>query len=163
MPYEESHSGQDNLRNVSQCSDMGVQGIKNDSKKGETIFLPKYHCIRHFDLSLMLSCKLHVIFISYKSTLFVHISPRDVLAKILVAVRARAKRDDTICSKNINFVPYHRDKARSRAYGLLPLWLLIVIMHQPTSRHCYEDNETCYPPPPSSSSAVKLFSATNSS
>ena len=37
---------------------------------------------------------------------------------------ARATRDGTICSKNRNFVPYHRDKARSRAYGLLPLWLL---------------------------------------
>ena len=33
MPYEESHSGQDNLQNISQRSDMGVQGIKNDSKK----------------------------------------------------------------------------------------------------------------------------------
>ena len=72
MPYEESHSGQDNLRNVSQCSDMGVQGIKNDSKKGETIFLLKYHSIRHFDLSLMLSCKLHVTFISYKFTHILH-------------------------------------------------------------------------------------------
>ena len=46
--------------------------------------------------------------------------PREILA----AVRARASRDDTICSKNRNFDPYHRDKARSRAYGLLPLWLL---------------------------------------
>ena len=48
--------------------------------------------------------------------------PREILA----AVRARASRDDTICSKNRNFDPYHRDKARSRAYGLLPLWLLIL-------------------------------------
>ena len=35
MSYEESHSGQDNLRNVSQRSDMGNQGIQtiqNDSK-----------------------------------------------------------------------------------------------------------------------------------
>ena len=47
--------------------------------------------------------------------------PREILA----AVRARASRDDTICSKNRNFDPYHRDKARSRAYGLLPLWLLV--------------------------------------
>ena len=47
--------------------------------------------------------------------------PREILA----AVRARASRDDTICSKNRNFDPYHRDKARSRAYGLLPLWLLM--------------------------------------
>ena len=48
--------------------------------------------------------------------------PREILA----AVRACASRDDTICSKNRNFDPYHRDKARSRAYGLLPLWLLIL-------------------------------------
>ena len=47
--------------------------------------------------------------------------PREILA----AARARASRDDTICSKNRNFDPYHRDKARSRAYGLLPLWLLV--------------------------------------
>ena len=47
--------------------------------------------------------------------------PREILA----AVRARASRDDTICSKNRNFDPYHRDKARSRAYGLLPLWIVI--------------------------------------
>ena len=47
--------------------------------------------------------------------------PREILA----AVRARAPRDDTICSKNRNFDPYHRDKARSRAYGLLPLLLLL--------------------------------------
>ena len=33
MLYEESHSGQDNLRNVSQRSDMGNQRIQNDSKK----------------------------------------------------------------------------------------------------------------------------------
>ena len=46
--------------------------------------------------------------------------PREILA----VVRARATRDETICSKNRNFVPYHRDKARSRAFGLLPLWLL---------------------------------------
>ena len=52
MSYEESHSGQDNLLNVSQRSDMGNQRIQNDSKKGENIFLPKYDCIRHFDLSL---------------------------------------------------------------------------------------------------------------
>ena len=50
--------------------------------------------------------------------------PREILA----AVRARASRDDTICSKNRNFDPYHRDKARSRAYGLLPLWLLVMYM-----------------------------------
>ena len=50
--------------------------------------------------------------------------PREILA----AVRARASRDDTICSKNRNFDPYHRDKARSRAYGLLPLWLLVLLM-----------------------------------
>ena len=56
--------------------------------------------------------------------IFVYISPRDVLAKILAAERARATRDGTTCSKNRNFVPYHRGKARSRAYGLLPLWLL---------------------------------------
>ena len=44
---------------------------------------------------------------------------------------ARATRDDTICSKNRNFVPYHRDKARSRAYGLLPLWLLdVFVVHR---------------------------------
>ena len=42
MSYEESHSGQDNLRNLSQRSDMSNQRIKNDSKKGETISLPKY-------------------------------------------------------------------------------------------------------------------------
>ena len=47
MSYEESHS----LLNVSQRSDMGNQRIQNDSKKGENIFLPKYDCIRHFDLS----------------------------------------------------------------------------------------------------------------
>ena len=35
MSYEESHSGQDNFRNVSQRSDMGNQRIKNDSKKKE--------------------------------------------------------------------------------------------------------------------------------
>ena len=71
MSYEESHSGQNNLLNVSQRSDMGNQRIQNDSKKGENIFLPKYDsffCIRHFDLSLMLCCKLHVTFISYKIT-----------------------------------------------------------------------------------------------
>ena len=34
MSYEESHSGQDNFLNVSQCSDMGNQRIQNDSKKG---------------------------------------------------------------------------------------------------------------------------------
>ena len=33
MSYEESHCGQDNLRNVSQRSDMGSQRIQNDSKK----------------------------------------------------------------------------------------------------------------------------------
>ena len=69
MSHEESHSGQDNLRNISQRSDMGVQGIKNDSKKRRNHILPKYHCIRHFDLSLMLSFKLHVTFISYKMVL----------------------------------------------------------------------------------------------
>ena len=42
------------------------------AKKGETIFLPKYDCIRHFDLSLMLCCKLHVTFISYKITYILH-------------------------------------------------------------------------------------------
>ena len=53
MSYEESHSGQDNFRNVSQRSDMGNQRIKNDSKKKEKpYFLPKYDCIRHFDLFL---------------------------------------------------------------------------------------------------------------
>ena len=56
------------LLNVLQRSDMGNQRIQNDSKKGENIFLPKYDCIRHFDLSLMLCCKLHVTFISYKIT-----------------------------------------------------------------------------------------------
>ena len=56
------------LLNVSQRSDMGNQRIQNDSKKGENIFLPKYDCIRHFDLSLMLCCTLHVTFISYKIT-----------------------------------------------------------------------------------------------
>ena len=38
------------------------------AKKDENIFLPKYDCIRHFDLFLMLCCKLHVTFISYKIT-----------------------------------------------------------------------------------------------
>ena len=33
MPYEESNNGQDNLRNILQRSDMGIQRIKNDSKK----------------------------------------------------------------------------------------------------------------------------------
>ena len=33
MSYVESHSGQDNLRNVSQRNDMGNQRIQNDSKK----------------------------------------------------------------------------------------------------------------------------------
>ena len=55
--------------------------------------------------------------------------PREILA----AVRARASRDDTICSKNRNFDPYHRDKARSRAYGLLPLWLLAIHMKMPST------------------------------
>ena len=32
MSYEESHSAQDTLRNVSQRSDMGIQRIQNDSK-----------------------------------------------------------------------------------------------------------------------------------
>ena len=56
--------------NVSQRSDMGIQRTKNkdDSKKGETIFLPKYDCRRHFDLSMMLCCKLHVTFTLYKFT-----------------------------------------------------------------------------------------------
>ena len=72
MSYKESHNGQDNLRNVSQRSDMGNQKIQNDSKKAETIFLPKYDCIRHFDLSLMLCCKLHVTFISDKITYILH-------------------------------------------------------------------------------------------
>ena len=35
---------------------------------------------------------------------FVYISPRDVLAKILAAIRACATRDGTIFSKNIKFV-----------------------------------------------------------
>ena len=30
MPYEESHSGQDNSRNISQRSDMGIQRIKKE-------------------------------------------------------------------------------------------------------------------------------------
>ena len=68
IQYEESLSGQDDLLNVSQRSDISNQRIQNDSKKGENIFLPKYDCIRHFDLSLMLCCKLHVTFISYKIT-----------------------------------------------------------------------------------------------
>ena len=42
------------------------------AKKGETIFLPKYDCIRHFDLSLMLCCRLHVTFISYRITYILH-------------------------------------------------------------------------------------------
>ena len=67
MSYEESHSGQDNFLNVSQRSDMGNQRIQK-AKKDENIFLPKYDCIRHFDLFLMLCCKLHVTFISYKIT-----------------------------------------------------------------------------------------------
>ena len=33
MSYEESHSAQNTLRNVSQRRDMGIQRIKNDSKK----------------------------------------------------------------------------------------------------------------------------------
>ena len=33
MSYKESHSVQDNLRNVSERSDMGNQKIQNDSKK----------------------------------------------------------------------------------------------------------------------------------
>ena len=45
MSYEESHSGQDNLRNVSQRSDMGNQGIQNDSKKKETIFFAEIRLI----------------------------------------------------------------------------------------------------------------------
>ena len=64
--------------------------------------------------------------------------PREILA----AVRARASRDDTICSKNRNFDPYHRDKARSRAYGLLPLWLLVIhVCTQQDMKECpcYED------------------------
>ena len=52
MSYEESHSGQDNLLNVSQRSDMGNQRIQNDSKKGENIFLPKYDCIPFHDALL---------------------------------------------------------------------------------------------------------------
>ena len=73
MSYEESHNGQDNLLNVSQRSHMGNQRIqRNDSKKGENIFLPKYDCIRHFDLSLMLCCNLHVTYISYKITCVLH-------------------------------------------------------------------------------------------
>ena len=59
--------------------------------------------------------------------LFICMSPSDVLAKILAALLASATRDGTICSKNINFVPYHRDKARSRAHGLFPLWLLLLL------------------------------------
>ena len=38
MSYEESHSGQDNLLNVSQRGDMGNQRIQNDSKKEKTYF-----------------------------------------------------------------------------------------------------------------------------
>ena len=64
--------------------------------------------------------------------------PREILA----AVRARASRDDTICSKNRNFDPYHRDKARSRAYGLLPLWLLDGI-NKTFSRCRKQTSRTC--------------------
>ena len=35
MSYEESHTGQDNLRNVSQLSDMGNERIQNLSRKKE--------------------------------------------------------------------------------------------------------------------------------
>ena len=38
-------------------------------------------------------------------------------------------KDGTTCSKNIKIVPYHR-VGGSRAYGLLPLWLLIYF-HNP--------------------------------
>ena len=64
--------------------------------------------------------------------------PREILA----AVRARASRDDTICSKNRNFDPYHRDKARSRAYGLLPLWLLVSRTY-PSVRRNYDIERIC--------------------
>ena len=64
MLYEESHSGQDNLRNVSQRSDMGNYRIQNDSKKRRNHIFA--------DDVLMLCCKLHVTFISYKITYILH-------------------------------------------------------------------------------------------
>ena len=55
MSYEESHSAQDNLRNVSQRSDMRIQRIKNDRKKRRnhsfaeirlyTSFRPFFHAL----------------------------------------------------------------------------------------------------------------------
>ena len=45
---------------------------EGQQKKQKPYFLPKYDCIRHFDLSFMLCCKLHVTFISYKITYILH-------------------------------------------------------------------------------------------
>ena len=56
MPYEESQSGQDNLRNISQRSDMGIQRMKNDSKKRRNhIFaeIPLYTPFRPFFEALL--------------------------------------------------------------------------------------------------------------
>ena len=91
MSFKESHSGQDNLRNVSQRSDMGNQRITNDSKKGETIFLPKCDCIHHFDPSLVLFCKLHVIFISKKITYILETYNENIFIEVTYPTNAAPK------------------------------------------------------------------------